>query len=185
MRLGEKAAREALALWRRFRAGAHVRPIVIPFGPGIVNAPRDQHEDLAIYHATWMLKPPRELDLANGRRYHWISAADANTALRSDLKHAPKPTTTLTVHVRLGRSSFVTDRGKRDLPAWQYSFGRFRERASVLAVVPFNAPPLLRLDPAGVGNSEDGEQAITSSGGRTLKVSFVGGHAGNRPCDDS
>lgn len=87
--------------------------------------------------------------------------------------------------VRLGRASFVTGRGQRDLPAWQFSCGRFRERVSVLAVVPFNAPPLRRLDPDGVGNSEDGEQAVISAGGRTLRISFIGGHAGNRPCDDS
>jgi hypothetical protein len=89
------------------------------------------------------------------------------------------------VGVRLGRASFVTGRGQRDLPAWQFSCGRFRERVSVLAVVPFNAPPLRRLDPDGVGNSEDGEQAVISAGGRTLRISFIGGHAGNRPCDDS
>jgi hypothetical protein len=78
----------------------------------------------------------------------------------------------------------VTDRGNRELPAWRFSFGRFRERASVLAVVPYKTPPLRRLDPDRVGNSEDGEQAVISAGGRTLKIFFIGGHAGHRPCDD-
>src|ERR1039458_7199810 len=35
--LGVRAAREALALWDRFPAGAKPRPIVIPFSPGIFN----------------------------------------------------------------------------------------------------------------------------------------------------
>lgn len=138
--LGERAAREALALWDRFPAGAKPRPIVIPFSRGIVNAPRSQHEDLALYHATWKLMAPRATDLAVARHYHWISAAAATIALRSDLKHRPTPSSKLTVHVLLGRASFVTDRGRRDLPAWEFSFGRFREPASVLAIVPFSAP---------------------------------------------
>ena len=183
--LGERAAREALALWDRFPAGAKPRPIVIPFSRGIVNAPRSQHEDLALYHATWKLMAPRATDLAVARHYHWISAAAATIALRSDLKHRPTPSSKLTVHVLLGRASFVTDRGRRDLPAWEFSFGRFREPASVLAIVPFSAPALRRLDPDAVGNSQDGEQAVISAGGRTLAISFIGGHAGNRPCDDS
>jgi hypothetical protein len=182
--MGEKA-REAIAVWDRFPTSARPRPIVIPFGPGIVNAPRDQHEDLAIYQARWELAAPRGTDMAAARRHHWISPAAAITALHSDLKHAPTPTTTLTVRARLGRASFVTDRGNRDLPAWQFSFGRFHERASVLAVVPYKAPPLRRLDLDGVGNSEDGEQAVISADDRTLKIFVIGGHAGNRPCDDS
>jgi hypothetical protein len=43
---------------------------------------------------------PGATDLAAARRHHWISAAAATTALRSDLKDAPTPTTTLTVRVR-------------------------------------------------------------------------------------
>jgi hypothetical protein len=82
VQLGEKAAREALALWDRFPAGAQPRPAVIPFGPGIVSTPRDRHEDLALYHATWKLTSPRVTDLAAARRHHWISAAAATTALR-------------------------------------------------------------------------------------------------------
>jgi hypothetical protein len=82
VQLGEKAARQALALWNRFPAGAQPRPTVIPFGPGIVDAPRDQHEDLALYQATWKLTSPRVTDLAAARRHHWISAAAATTALR-------------------------------------------------------------------------------------------------------
>lgn len=185
VQMGEKAAREALALWDRFPAGAQPRPIVIPFGPGIVNPPRDQNEDLALYQATWNFTSPRATDVAAARRHHWISPAAAITALRNGVKHAPTPATTLTVRVRLGQASFVTDRGRLDLPAWQFYFGRFREPASVLAVVPFNALPLRRLDPNGVGNSQDGEQAVISADGQTLTISFTGGHAGNQPCDDS
>jgi hypothetical protein len=185
VQLGEKAARKALVLWDRFPAGAQPRPVVSPFGPGVVDAPRDQHEDLALYHAAWTLMAPRATDLAAARRHHWISAAAATTALRSDLKHAPKLTTALSVRVRLGRASFVTDRGRLHLPAWRFYFGRFREPAAVLAVVPFSAPRLRRLDPDGVGNSEAGEHAVVFAGGRTLRISFIGGAAGNQPCDDS
>jgi hypothetical protein len=182
---GEKAAREALAAWDRFPAGAQARPLVIPVGPGIINAPRDQREDLAIYHARWALAAPRATDVAVARHRHWISSAAAIAALRDDLQPAPTPSTTLTVRARLGRASFVTDRGKADLPAWQFSFGRFREPASVLAPVAYKAPPVRRLDPDGVGNSEDGEQAVISADGRGLKLFFIGGPAGAQPCDDN
>ena len=157
---------------------------MIPLGPGIVNVPRDQNEDLALYQARWSFTSLRATDLAVARRDHWISRAAAIAALRSGLKHAPNPTATLTARMRLGHSSFTTDRGTVDLPAWQLYFGRFREPASVLAVAPFKGPPLRRLDPDGVGNSEDGEQAVISADGQTLTISFTGGPAGNRPCDD-
>ncbi len=185
MQAGEKAAREALAAWAHFPTDAQPRPLVIPVGVGIVIAPRDQREDLAIYHARWALAAPGAADMAVARRHHWIAAAAAVTALRDDLQPDPTPTTTLTVRARLGRASFVTDRGKADLPAWQFAFGRFRDRASVLAPVAYKAPPLRRLDPDGVGSSEDGEQAAISADGRTLRIFFIGGHAGNQPCDDN
>jgi hypothetical protein len=185
VQLGEKAAREALALWNRFPVNVHPRPIVIPFGPGIVYPPRDQHEDLAIYGARWNFTAPRATDVVTARRRHWITVTAAVKALRSGLKHAPKLTNLLTVRARLGQASFVTDRGRVRLPAWQFYFGHFRDPASVLAVTPFNSPPPRRLDPNGIGNSEDGEQAVISADDRTLRIFFVGGPAGNRPCDDS
>src|SRR3984957_10303247 len=68
VQLGEKAAQEALALWDRFPVGTRPRPIVIPFGPGIVNPPSDQNEDLALYQATWSFTSPRATDVAAARR---------------------------------------------------------------------------------------------------------------------
>ena len=182
---GEKAAREALALWAHFPAGRRPRPIVIPAGPGIVVAPRNQSEDLALYQANWTFTPARAADVATARSHGWVSPATAITALRNGLKHAPAATSTLTVRALLGRASFVSDRGIVPVPAWQFFFRHYRQPASVLAVIPFNSPPLRNLDPNGIGNSQDGEQAIVSPDGRTLTISFVGGHAGKRPCDDN
>jgi hypothetical protein len=182
---GQHAAREALALWRRFPANARPRPIVIPVGPGIVEPPASQREDLALYAARWSFSAPSAADVAAARRQHWVTPAAAIAALRSSLKHAPAPSTRLAISVRLAHASFITDRGRVDLPAWQFHFGRYRQPASVLAVVPFDAPPLRRLDPNGVGNSQDGEQAIVSADDRTLTISFTGGPAGHGPCNDS
>lgn len=185
VRQGEKAAREALAAWDHFPVAAHPRPLVIPAGPGIVVAPRDQREDIAIYDARWAVAAPRATDVALARRDHWISSAAAIRALRNDLQPSPTPTSALTVRPRLGRASFVTDRGLADLPAWRFSFGRFRGRASVLAPVVYKAPRLRRRDLDGVGNSADGEHAVMSTDGQRLTIFFTGGPAGNQPCDDN
>jgi hypothetical protein len=100
------------------------------------------------------------------------------------MKRSPAKQGLLIVRIRLGQASFVTDRGRLRLPAWLFYFGRFAEPASVLAVTPYNAPPVRRIDPQGVTNSLDGEQAVVSADGKTLRIFFTGGPAGNTPCDD-
>jgi hypothetical protein len=183
--MGERAAVEALARWNRFPVNGHPRPIVVPVGPGIVDPPHDQREDLAAYRARWTISPPLPSDVATAQREGLSSPAAAIGALREGMKNAGGSNHAITVRIRLGQASFVTDRGWLRLPAWQFYFGHFRDPASVLAVESFKSPPLKRLDPAGVTNSEDGEQAVISADELKVTIFFTGGPAGNRPCDDS
>jgi hypothetical protein len=63
---------------------------------------------------------------------------------------------------------------------------RIRDPDAVLAVRPYVVPRSLRLQlpPLVVADTEE-EFASASHGGRAITISFVGGHAGNQPCDDS
>jgi hypothetical protein len=182
--MADQAACKALALWASFPVQQRPRPIVIPVGPGIVNPPRNTNEDLALYRAAWKFTAPLPRDVATARGEHLITADAAISALISGMKRAPVKQGVLNARLRLGQASFVTDRGRLRLPAWLFYFGRFAEPASVLAVTPYNAPALRRIDPQGVTNSLDGEQAVVSADGKTLRIFFTGGPAGNKPCDD-
>lgn len=180
---GMRAAEATLRLWSRFPASAQPRPVVVPFGPGIVNPPRDQHESTVIYQDAWQLNQPSASDTATAQREGLISAVAAISALNDELKHAGDSQQVLPVRIQLGQAVFVTDRGRTAHTAWLFFFGHFKDPASVLAVRPYKAPPLRRLDPHDVGGSMDGEEAVTSEGGRRLRIFFTGGPAGNKPCD--
>jgi hypothetical protein len=80
----------------------------------------------------------------------------------------------------------VTDRGRQRLPAWLFFAQGLREPDAVLAVRPYVLPKSLRsqLPPWVVADTEE-EFATASQGGRAITISFVGGHAGHQPCDDS
>jgi hypothetical protein len=93
----------------------------------------------------------------------------------------------LVTAVEPGSGVFVTDRGRRRLPAWRFYFKGVANAATVLALVPpavFVPPQLHRFGQPGPGNSIEDSAKISSSG-KTITLSFVGGPAGNAPCDDS
>jgi hypothetical protein len=119
-------------------------------------------------------------------QFRTLSAAGAYGVLRSSGRSSGITVAPLVISaVRLGTATFVTDRGRRRLPAWQFSFKRVAKPASVLALAPpdvFTPPPLLQLGPTGTGNSiEDSARADRS--GMAITISFIGAHAGSRPCD--
>jgi hypothetical protein len=98
---------------------------------------------------------------------------------------ARRPVVKITM-ITLGEGTFMTDRGRQRLPAWLFFAQGLRDPDAVLAVRPYVVPRSLRLQlpPLVVADTEE-EFASASHGGRAITISFVGGHAGNQPCDDS
>ena len=87
--------------------------------------------------------------------------------------------------VHLGTATFVTDRGPRRLPAWEFSFKRVAKPASVLALARpdlFTPSALEPLGTTGTGGSiEDSARADRSE--RAITITFIGAPPGNAPCD--
>ena len=183
------AQRVALDLWRAFPVDARPRPIVA-LGEGVVLGPRTGFPDAATKIAfqegrfTLGTALPRRSGTAG--RGHTLSAAGAYRLLRVAGRSSGIPVAPLVVRsVRLGAATFLTDRGRRRLPAWEFSFRRVAKPASVLALAPpdvFTPPELQQLGPPGPGNSiEDSARADRS--GTSIAISFVGAPPGNGPCD--
>jgi hypothetical protein len=178
----------ALDLWNGFPVQATPRPVV-PLGEGVVLAPRTGFPDGLAKTAfgegrfalgTALPKGPGTV----GR----LSAAGAYDLLRSTGRPSGIKVAPLMVRaVRLGTATFVTDRGRRRLPAWQFWFKRVAMPASVLALAPpdvFTPPGLQELGPPGTGNSIEDSARVDASG-KVITISFIGAHAGSRPCDAS
>jgi hypothetical protein len=101
-------------------------------------------------------------------------------------EHEKVPALVVTA-VKPGSGVFLTDRGRRQLPTWQFSFKGVADPASVLALVPpkvFISPPLHRFGAPGPGSSIE-DSATVSPSGRTITLTFTGGPAGHAPCDYS
>jgi hypothetical protein len=75
--------------------------------------------------------------------------------------------------IRLVDQSFMTDRGKRSLPAWQIRFAGLPTTVTVLAVAR-SARYLIR---------GGWSTATVSNGGRALTIYFVAHHRATGPCD--
>ncbi len=115
--------------------------------------------------------------------YPIISAERAFTFLRtaSSSNATPSSTSRLAVTaVRLGRATFLTDRGPASLPAWLFSVSPANFLTSVLAIAPDGQwrPAGLRSD-AGLGRATG---ASLGADERTLTVSFTGGATGTGSC---
>ncbi|MGZ4226176.1 MAG: hypothetical protein ACXVTC_08005 [Solirubrobacteraceae bacterium] len=179
----------ALGLWGGFPVQAKPRPIV-PLGEGVVLDPRtgfpDDSTKIAFEEGRFALGTalPKSPGSVGGDRI--LSAAGAYDLLRSSGRPSGMKVAPLVIRaVRLGAATFVTDRGRRRLPAWQFWFKRVAKPASVLALAPpdlFTPPPLEQLGPTGTGNSiEDSARADRS--GKAITISFIGAPPGNKPCD--
>jgi hypothetical protein len=110
-----------------------------------------------------------------------ISAKEAFGLFKSTAGQGPPATIDLNVtSVRLGTAVFETDRGYRQLPAWQFGLEGIQNPAAVLGVAQaaIYAPPDL---PADGPSSTLG--ARLGSNGRTLTVTFGGAPWGSGPCD--
>ena len=174
------AENSALALWRAFPVHAKPRPVV-PLGEGLVLDPtngfRTVAQKFAYLEGRFVLRTalPPGSELA----YRRLRATGVN-------EHEKVPPLLVTA-VMPGTGAFVTDRGRRRLPAWEFFFKGVANPASVLALVPpavFVPPPLHRFGPPGPGNSIE-DSATVSGSGKTITLSFTGGPAGHAPCDYS
>jgi hypothetical protein len=169
----------ALALWRAFPVHATPRPIV-PLGEGAVLDPPTglgtDSQEFAYLEGRFVLRTalPRGSAIA----YRRLLAHHNGQHLK-----APP---LMIVRVRAGNATFVTDRGRRRLPVWEFYFRGVASPASVLALAPpsvFIAPPLHRFGPpGGPGNSLE-DSAKLSGSGTTITLSFAGRPPGNAPCE--
>jgi hypothetical protein len=170
----------ALGLWRAFPVGAKPRPIV-PLGEGLVLDPRTGFPSgaakTAYEEGRFALRTA--LPPGSATAYRRLRAIGVN-----DHEKVPP---LLVSAVKPARAVFVTDRGRMRLPAWLFFFKDVAHPASVLALTApdlFIPPALHRFGQPGPGNSIE-DSATISDSGRTITVSFIGGHAGDAPCDDS
>ncbi|HEY1508758.1 MAG TPA: hypothetical protein VGF93_07160 [Solirubrobacteraceae bacterium] len=183
------AVRVALDLWSGFSVQARPRPI-IPLGEGIVIDPSTGFPDEATKQAyeegRFVLRASLPNDSGRLGSFPVISGAEAYHRLRALGRSLGTPVPPLVVRaVRLGTATFVTDRGKRRLPAWQFSFKRVAKPASVLALAPpdlFTPPRLEQLGLTGTGNSIE-DSATTDRSGTAITISFIGAAAGSGPCE--
>lgn len=186
-------AERALGLWSRFPSTATPRPVVLLEGPvldpdlGALSryVPRLRRvlhpEKILAFDAsrfvlhTRLPRAPRQF-----RGWKVVTAAQAfNLLLHSPAKETPSPPSVRLpiTAARLTLGSFSTDRGLQTFPAWAFTVEGLKQPVRVLAVSGsrvFN-PPV----PWG------GENATVTDRGRELRLSFVGGAAGDKPCDDS
>ncbi len=172
--------RSALRAWANFPVHASPRPLVLMASP--VSAPSTGFptEDAKEAFLSGALEAPGQLPAGppESEGYPVVSAVEALATIRSEgspALGAPEPPTPLVIgEVRLGTSSFGTDRGPRVLPAWLFTFSGLQDPAAVLAVAPaefFEAPASVST----VG-------ARLRRDGRTVTVTFVGGAPGTGPC---
>jgi hypothetical protein len=183
------AVRVALGLWRGFPVSARPRPIVA-LAEGQVLAPipgfPNEETKIAYEEDRFVLRAVLPHGPAKLAGFMVISAADAYRGLRATSRSRGSRVPPLVVRaVHLRTATFLTDRGKRRLPAWQFSFKGVSAPASVLALAPpalFTPPRLQQLGPTGTGNSIE-DLATADRSGKVITISFIGAAAGNGPCD--
>jgi hypothetical protein len=183
------AVRVALDLWSGFPVQARPRP-TIPLGEGVVLDPSsgfpDEDAKQAYEEHRFVLRAALPNGPAEAGPFRVISATEAYHRLRITGRSRGGTVPPLVVRaVDLETAMFATDRGRKRLPAWQFSFKRVAKPASVLALAPaelFTPPRLEQLGPTGTGTSIE-DAATADRTGTAITVSFNGASSGNKPCD--
>ena len=176
-----QAAEHALKPWSRFPVATSSRPIVAI--EGSVLAPADGFRTgaakLAFLQGRFRLGVPLPQAPTRFRGWRVISARQALDLWHSQSSKGPAPPTPRLVitRIRVASASFTTERGARILPAWAFSVRGLHNPIDVLALPDSRVfvPPAYW----------DGDNATISGNGRMIRVGFIGGHAGDKPCDDS
>ena len=178
---------KALAAWDGFPAALAPRPLVLVEIGAPILAPPDgfQTVDMKSAFEQGTIQRPARLPYSPTARggYRVITAIQALRELSTPQVGPPYgsvPPLQVT-DMTLGSATFVTDRGPRQLPAWEFSFKGVGGSAAVLAVSPseiFTPPQPYGQEsyfPAAGG-------ASIGRNGRTMTVGFVGAAAGTGPC---
>ncbi len=169
----------ALRAWASFPVRSSPRPLVLPQGSVVDPAGgfRTGADKLAFQAGAFVA--PAHLPAGPSERggFPLISAAAGFGALRAT--GAGRSATELTVSgVTLGSATFLTDRGRRQLPAWLFSFVDVENPAAVLAVARSG-----QFWPRSVSHERYTVLAAhVDRGDRKLTVTFPGAPAGTGPC---
>ncbi len=169
-----------LERWADFDPSVGRRPVVLldegVFPPGFGSDEKDE----AFAYRSWEL--PRDLpqtpEQADGGPV--ISAQDALDALReaNPVGTGDGPRATVTA-MRLGSSTFRTDRGEQSLPAWFVTFRGGPGPAVVAAV----AAPARRFYERDAGPTPDVVDHVrVAADGRTLTIFYTGAQPGTGRC---
>lgn len=182
---------KALALWRRFAAGARPRPLILT-GQGRIEAPvggfPSRADEAAFLTGRYRLQAHLPAAPAASDGYRVLSAAAAYRTIRHRIPgHRARPHGRLIIRaVRFGYARFKTDRGERRLPAWKFSFIGVLRPVRLLAVVPssiFTAPDPRRLTDDDSPSPDRSATILRDD--KTITVSFIGAAAGSKPCEAS
>lgn len=182
-----EAVRSTLDAWRSFPVDAEPRPLILSGAaglPDVVNAPEhgfpDDDTKAAYGSGQFELAttPPTSPDSDNGQPL--TVGQQILDRLDTEATPGPRGPAPLTIRsIRLGRSTYTTDRGPQSFPAWLITFDGIPDPAAVLAVAPeaLYTPPAPAA--ASTGSVRPGA-AVTNQ--RILTVGFVGAAPGSGPC---
>jgi hypothetical protein len=173
---------EALSLWNDFPADSSPRPLVLA-GPTIIypaSGFRNDDDKLAFMAGRFAVATALPSGSSTWQQQPLITADQALADLRNGAPGTPQTSAALTVTAaRLSTATFSTDRGRRSLPAWQFSFAGVHDPASVLAIAAANRWPKA---PRASDDSEDLGARI-APGGATITITFFGAAAGTGLCE--
>jgi hypothetical protein len=165
--------RRTLLVWSGFPVNESPRPLVMSGTriQGPTNGFPSKADEQAF--TTGSVTPPTSYPNQPQRvdGFDLISPADAIALLGSQVPSGPK---LQVVKMRLGTGLFMTDRGKRQLPAWLVWFAGVREPARIVAARIYNPPGLPSAGATQIVSASLAEQ------GRELHVTFLAtGHKCN------
>ena len=176
---GPAATSPGLRAWSSFPVRSSPRPLVLPQGSVVGPAGGFRTDADKVAFGAGAFVAPSHFPEGPSERggFQLISAAAGFAALRST--GTGESATKLTVSgVDLGSATFLTDRGRRRLPAWLFSFVGVENPAAVLAVARSD-----RFWPRSVGHDRYTILAAhVDHGERKLTVTFPGAPAGTGPC---
>lgn len=183
---GASPLSRALASWAAFPVGASPRPLVL-VGPGIDDpAGGFTTSNAKLAYIQGIITAPGRMPSGppSSQGFPLITAAEAFHQLTTPAGRVEPPARVpplLTTAARLGSATFQTDRGRRRLPAWLFSFEGVGQPAAVLAVAAGSiyAP---RAAASGTSALPPVQAVDLSGGGRTITAEFVGSAAGTGPC---
>jgi hypothetical protein len=175
----------ALHAWAHFPAEASPRPLVLLEGDELGPELGFPNDNSKLAYGNGQIAPPAGWP-ASPKSSMGLPIIGPTVAFKilttptDGVVGSPPPLST--TGVQLGSGSFLTDRGWRTLPAWQFSFAGVENAAKVLAVVPAR----IYSAPVTHPSSSPAELSVSvSQGGRRLTATFAGAPGGSGRCTAS